>query len=151
KYQNRERLGFKITGPSRSGFLHSIFPDAQFIFIKRRPLPNIRSMLKVGFYQDDKYKLSWNGCNIYTRREMTKVERWKKDKVPAYIAALQYYKIHEVFENEKEILKEDDRVWEVSFEDFTKNPKEIISGILNTVDLSWDKNIEAYFANNTIY
>src|SRR5699024_2167469 len=142
KYQNRERLAFKITGPSRLGYLHSIFPDATFVFIKRRPLPNIRSMLKVGFYQDYKYKLSWNGSNIYTRREKEKVDQWKKEKVPAYIAALQYYKIQEVFEKEKKALDTDGNVLEVSFEDFIESPKEIISGILDVVDLTWDKNIE---------
>src|SRR5699024_6325817 len=69
KYQNRERLAFKITGPSRLGYLHSIFPDAEFVFIKRKPLPNIRSMLKVDFYQDRKFKLWWHGGDIYSARE----------------------------------------------------------------------------------
>src|SRR5699024_8290303 len=100
KYQNRELLGFNITGPARLGYLHSIFPNAAFIFIKRKPLPNIRSMLKVGFYQDRKDKLWWYGDGIYSQYEKEKVKHWAKDDQPAFIAALQYHKVHALFEKE---------------------------------------------------
>lgn len=37
RYQGKRRLIFKITGPSRLGYLNSIFPDAKYILVKRNP------------------------------------------------------------------------------------------------------------------
>lgn len=151
KYQNRERLGFKITGPARLGYLHSIFPNAAFIFIKRKPLPNIRSMLKVGFYQDRKDKLWWYGDGIYSQYEKEKVKHWAKDDQPAFIAALQYHKVHALFEKEAHEQTLHQQILEVWYEDFIQQPQEIIARILQDVHLKRDANIDAYFANNAIY
>ena len=34
RYQGKSRLAFKITGPSRIGYLKQIFPDAYFVYLK---------------------------------------------------------------------------------------------------------------------
>lgn len=153
KYQNRERLAFKVTGPARLMYLHSIFPDAHFINIKRDPLPTIRSLLKVNFWneQEGKDGLWWRGKNVYSFHEKKKIEQWNEDNKPAYIAALQYYKVHDIYRKEKKNLNTQDRVINVSYEDFTQKPKKNINIILNAVNLEWDKNITTYFDNNSIY
>ena len=62
-YQRKERLAFKITGPSRIGYLHSVFPDAIFINIVRDAVPTIKSWLNVDFWQDKgKNQLWWVGA-----------------------------------------------------------------------------------------
>ena len=43
-YQKRNRLTFKITGPSRLSFLLQIFPDAVFINLKRNLVPSLIEM-----------------------------------------------------------------------------------------------------------
>src|SRR5699024_4718937 len=127
------------------------FPDAKFIFIKRKPLPNIRSMLKVGFYHDRKDMLWWKGKEVYSLKEKEMVRQWAQDNIPAFIAALQYYKVHETFEKEREGLKAHKNLLEIRIEDFIEHPKNTIAAILDNIGLSWDRNVEFYFKKNTIY
>lgn len=143
KYQNREHLSFKLTGPSRLKYLDSIFPDAKFIFIKRKPLPNIRSLLNVDFYQDRKNMLWWEG--VYSKKERKMVEKWKNG-FPSYIAALQYYMVHHIFKKEKNELKLDNRLMEVSYESFIQKPDDVVDEILSFVDLN-----QEYLGENKIY
>lgn len=87
KHQKRKRLSFKITGPGRIGYLHSIFPDAIFIEITREPFANIRSLLKVPFWKDrGMHQLWWRGA--YSEQEQQQAVDWE-DK-PALLTALQY-------------------------------------------------------------
>jgi len=89
-YQLKQRLSFKITGPSRIGYLKSIFPDAVFINIVREPLPTINSWLNVEFWQNKgKHQLWWRGA--YAKSE----EDWAKENShkPELLAAMQYKKI----------------------------------------------------------
>lgn len=148
KYQNRERLGFKITGPARLKYLYSIFPDAKFVFIKRNPLPNIRSMLKVGFYQDRKGKLWWKG--VYSDEEKKAVAQWS-GKEPAFIAALQYYKINAIYNLEKEENKLAEQTLDILYENFIEQPEHVINRICSFANLKLDERINRYLENNKIY
>lgn len=150
KYQNRERLSFKITGPSRLTYLNSVFPDAKIIYIKRSPLPNIRSLLRVDFYQDRKHQLTWNQEGIYSERELEKIKEWKH-KRPSYIAALQYYKVNEIFEKEKEQLGLEDRILEITYESFVKDSKYTVNKIMDFVGLECDGDMEEYLEEKKIY
>lgn len=49
-WQGRPRLAHKFTGPGRIGYLQSLYPDARFIHLVRDPYAQIRSLLKVGFW-----------------------------------------------------------------------------------------------------
>lgn len=146
KYQNRKRLAFKLTGPARLGYLRSIFPDAKFKYVKREPLPNIRSLLKVGFYQDRKDKLSWSGP--YLEKEQKAVAQWAGNNLER-IAALQYYKVNEIYNLEKASIES--QIMEIAYENFIKDPHKEIKRILDFVDLDQDDRIRNYLKHNKIY
>lgn len=146
KNQQRKRLAFKITGPGRISFLHSIFPDAIFIEITREPYANIRSLLKVPFWESrGKYKLWWNGA--YTDEELTLAKKWENN--PALLTALQYKKIRETTRNEIKISNA--FYIKIAYEDFVKNPNRIINEILIKTGLQTSVNIDDYLKNNKIY
>lgn len=148
KLQLKSRLAFKTTGPSRLKFLHQIFPDAQFIFLKREPLPNISSLLKVGFYQDRKTKLHWKGKNVYSIKELEFAENNKHN--PAYIAALQYFKVNQMHNREIEELGIQNQIHTIQYERFVENPEAEITRVLDFVDLNKDKSITSFMQRNKI-
>jgi len=146
KYQCKSRLAFKITGPSRIGYLLSIFPDAIFINVVREPLPTINSWLNVDFWQDKgKNKLWWKGA--YTLHE----EAWalKNSHKPELLAALQYKKLMDVTAREIEYHKP--KCLTVSYEEFVGHPLQVIKKILDFVGLTQSLFIKKYLQHNKIY
>lgn len=148
KLQFKKRLAFKTTGPSRINFLNQIFPDAYYICVKRKPLPNISSLLNVGFYQDRKTKLHWEGKDVYSKEEVEFVNKSKA--YPAYIAALQYYKVHQMHQQEVEALGLQNQVHTIHYERFVENPEDEISRALDFVGLDKDNNIISFMQKNKI-
>lgn len=115
--QRRERLAFKITGPSRMGFLLDLFPEARFIHVSRDPFATIQSWLKVEFWQDKgMHQLWWTGA--YSSEEM----EWAKQnsQKPHILAAFQYLRMQEVLE--MEYRKYRPYFLEVRYEDFVNAP-----------------------------
>jgi hypothetical protein len=146
KYQKRSRLAFKITGPGRIGYLHSIFPDAIFIEITREPFANIHSLLKAPFWKDrGMHQLWWQGA--YTEQEQ-KLALNLKNK-PALLTALQYCKVRQKTIEEAEMHKVE--IYSFSYEDFIKNPTKILSQILSVTGLNNSSCIDKYLRNNKIY
>lgn len=146
KYQNKKRLAFKITGPSRMEYLLSIFPDAYFIILKRKPIPIIGSFLKVDFWKNLGFnKLWWTGA--YSERE----ENWANENKdnPKLLAAFQVKKLHEV--TKLECKKCNPNYIEVNYEDFVKKPQEEIIRILDFVNLEVDVACLNYIEENRIY
>lgn len=144
--QNRKRLAFKITGPSRIGYLTSIFPDAIFINITREPLPTIDSWLKVDFWQDKgKNQLWWTGA--YTDEEIT----WAKENAdkPSLLAALQYKKINDVTRDEIERFKVP--CLTIRYEDFVEDAEQCIESIMRFTQLKPSVAIKRYLQQNKIY
>lgn len=148
-YQNRNRLAFKVTGPSRLEYLNSLFPDARFVWIQRDPLPNIRSLLRVNFYQDRKHELWWKGDGVYSEAELAFAEQHAGE--PALIAALQYFKIHKVLQQERNKLQITERLKIVHYEDFISSPKEIVKDTLSYLQLSEHPNIFQHLNKLNIY
>ncbi len=144
--QGKERLAFKITGPSRVEYLLSIFPDAQFVRIHRKPIPTISSLLRVNFWKDLGYnKLWWVGA--YTKEEEEWALKHKND--PVALTAFQTKKITE--ETDKELQKLGPTVLDIQYSDFVKDPEAIIRTILEYSGLSQDKACFDYFKENKIY
>ena len=145
-FQGRNRLSFKITGPSRICYLQSIFPDAVFINIVREPLPTIQSWLKVDFWQDKgKHQLWWTGA--YTKEE----EVWaaaNADK-PELLAAMQYRKLMDVTAAEIEECRAE--CLTVHYEDFVQDPVAIIDRILDFSGLRRSSLVYDYLQRNKIY
>jgi hypothetical protein len=146
KYQNRERLTFKITGPSRMEYLLSIFPDAYFIVLKRKPIPTISSFLKVNFWKSRGLKqLWWSG--VYSDKEKKWVNEHKGD--PLWLTTFQIKKIYDITEMECKKCKP--KYIEVNYEDFVKKPREEILRILDFVNLDVDNACLSYLKENRIY
>lgn len=130
KYQNRKRLVFKITGPSRISFLTKIFPDAIFINLKRKRIPTISSFLNVNFWKTrGRYKLWWTG--VYSEEE----KEWaiKKSKNALLLTAFQLKKIDDI--TQIEIDKIQPKYMEVNYEDFVANPENEIKRIIKYTNL----------------
>jgi omega-hydroxy-beta-dihydromenaquinone-9 sulfotransferase len=145
-YQFKRRLAFKITGPSRIGYLQSIFPDAVFINIVRDPLPTINSWLNVDFWQDKgKNQLWWKGA--YTLAE----EAWaiKNSDKPELLAALQYKKLMDV--TAMEIEQHNAKCLAVRYEAFVANPSTVIHTILDFAGLTQSPCVDKYLQRNKIY
>lgn len=145
-YQFKKRLAFKITGPSRIGYLQSIFPDAVFINIVRDPLPTINSWLNVEFWQDKgKHQLWWTGA--YTEQE----EKWAQEnsKNPELLAAMQYKKLMDV--TAMEIKEHKANCLTIRYEDFVAEPLNIINKILDFTQLSRSQEVYNYLQHNKIY
>ena len=146
KYQGKERLTFKITGPSRIGYFKSIFPGAVFINIIREPLPTINSWLKVDFWNErGKQQLWWKGA--YTSEEENFASENKDNAVK--LAAMQYKKLMQVtFE---EIEKHKAPCLTLKYEDFLKNPAGSINTILQFSGLKKSGAIDAYLKSIKIF
>lgn len=146
RYQKRKRLAFKITGPGRIGYLHSIFPDAIFIEITREPFANIRSLLTVPFWKDrGMHQLWWQGA--YTAQEEQIALDFKNK--PALLAAMQYCKIRKT--NIEEAKQHNVKFYSFSYDDFIKDPKNILSKILSVAGLNNSRWIDKYLRSNKIY
>ncbi|MBS1729230.1 MAG: sulfotransferase [Bacteroidetes bacterium] len=146
KNQGRCRLSFKITGPSRIGYLKSIFPDALFINIVRDPYFTIQSWLKVDFWQDKgAHQLWWHGA--YSDEENT----WALANADQswLLAALQYKKIQDT--TREEIALHKVPCMTVAYEDFVENPERSIAAILSFAELPDSPQIEKYLKENKIY
>lgn len=139
KYQGRQRLIIKFTGPSRIEYLQSVFPDAVFISIAREPIATVRSWLEVGFWQTKGInRLWWVGA--YTKEEEVQAEKLENE--PALITAFQYKKLMET--TEYEIKKTGVPILESRYEEFVKDPNALIKKMLAFVDLPPSKNVDRY-------
>lgn len=139
KYQGRNRLIMKFTGPARLEYLSSIFPDAVFVSINREPIATIRSWLQVGFWQTKGInRLWWVGA--YSPEEEAEAEKLKDD--PALITAFQYKKLMDTTEMER--LKLGVPFLETHYEDFVKDPNSFIKNIMDFVDLPSSTNVDRY-------
>ena len=143
--QGKERLGFKVTGPSRIGFLKSIFPNAHFVWVKRDLHATISSFLKKDFWKTRGYSDLWF-YDAFTNEEKEFALRYKKD--PAMLTTIQLKKI--MLETEKEIAQCGAKVFEIDYEHFLENPKDSISKILEFSNLDFDQSCFDYISQNTI-
>lgn len=145
KYQGKQRLIMKFTGPARLEYLTSIFPDALIVNVLRAPVPTVRSWLEVGFWQRMGInKLWWTGA--YTPEEIAYAETIKDQ--PAIITAMQYRKLMET--TEQEINKLNLTVYESRYEDFVKAPKTFIENMMQFMQLPPSKNVNAYLQNISV-
>jgi hypothetical protein len=145
-FQFKERLAFKITGPSRIGYLKSIFPDAIFINIVRDPVPTIQSWLNVDFWQDKgKHQLWWEGA--YTEQEI----EWAKKNSdhPELLAALQYRKLTDT--TNAEIKEHKACCLSVRYEDFVTDPAAIIHQIMDFAELKPSARVDDYLKTLKIF
>ncbi|HRI22063.1 MAG TPA: sulfotransferase [Panacibacter sp.] len=145
-YQFRDKLAFKITGPARIGYLKSIFSDAVFVNIIREPLPTINSWLNVDFWQTKgKHRLWWKGA--YTKLE----EEWAQHNAdkPELLAAMQYKKLMDTTNDEIQKHKAD--CLTILYEDFVKEPMQVVTNILEYTGLGKSKEVDKYMQKNKVF
>jgi len=138
KYQDRKRLAFKITGPSRMEYLNSIFPDAVFVQITRDPVATVRSWLEVKWSNQITDQLWWEGA--YSDDELKQAKEISGDQ--ALFAAFQYRKLME--STAYEINKLQANVYTANYEDFVKDPKGFITKMMEYVQLKPSKFVDAF-------
>ena len=129
-FQNKKRLTFKITGPSRISYLLQIFPDAIFINLRRKLIPTINSFLKVDFWESrGANQLWWSG--VYDKDE----KKWAKKNLnnPSLLTAFQLKKIIQI--TDMEVNKFQPRYLEVHYEDFVADPVKELKRIINFTEL----------------
>jgi hypothetical protein len=129
----------KFTGPARLEYLTSIFPDALIVNVIREPVATVRSWLEVGFWQRMGIdKLWWRGA--YTPEEIKYAESIKTE--PALITAFQYKKLMET--THYEIEKLGLNVYECRYEDFVKDPRTFVLGMMEFMQLPPSERVSRY-------
>jgi len=125
RFQKKEKIAVKITGPSRISFLLSLFPNAKFVLITRAFLPTLRSLLKVDYWQNfGVNQLLWKGG--YSPKELELAARLKGND--ALYSAFQLNKVIESTKQEIQEHKPD--ILTIAYEDFVYEPKKITKKIL---------------------
>ena len=141
--QGKERLAFKITGPSRIIFLQSIFPDAYFIRVKRDVRPTIESLMNVNFWKENKKnEIWWEGLG--DKRD--NFEEFKKSKLK--LTTYQVNKLNQLAENE--LKKSNVNFIEVNYETFTKKTIDEIQRICDFCNLDFSPEMKRFIINNPL-
>lgn len=124
-WQGKQRLGMKLTGPGRIGYLQSILPDARFINIVRDPVATVHSMLKVPFWRNlGMHRIWWTGA--YSAAELAHFEQLRADPVAA--TAFQLAKVLETTQQEARACGA--RMLTLDYEAFVTDPRETVSQIM---------------------
>lgn len=139
KAQKKQRLIVKITGPSRIGYLASIFEDAYFIHVKRNPLAVINSTIKTDYWQSSLTEPRWDNT-LPCGWEDT----WSKyGKTPMSLLAMQYKAVIKNCEAESRQLAKN-RYLEVDYADFVNNPKDLMMKSIEFLDLTLSSEVIDY-------
>lgn len=134
KFQGKERLALKVTGPSRIGYLLSIFPDARFIWVKREVIPTVSSFMNVSFWKTRGMGKIWFQ-GAYSERDTQYIKTLNNH--PAELTAFQIGRI--IASTKQEIEKHNAEVLEIDYTKFLKNPKDQMISILDFLNLKYDK------------
>ncbi len=141
RLQGKSRFVGKITGPSRIGYIRSIFPDAFFIHIIRDGRAVVNSLLNVNFWKAGSGldRPWWAGGSP---------DGWKEEwenfgRSPIALAAIQWRTVLEVAQREREQLAPD-HYWEIRYEDFVADPRDVTDRFLAKCGLSPSRCISEY-------
>ncbi len=136
----------------RIPFLASVFPEARFIYLYRDPRPTLASMMEAwasGKFRTYPQLPGWPGPT------------WSLSLVPGWqdfagaplseIVARQWATITQTLLDDLEAL-DHDRWSTVTYQDFVAEPQSTVSDLCRTLDLIWDRDIDAALplARNTL-
>lgn len=136
-------------------YLHALFPDATFVYIKRNPGDTLNSMIE-GWGKPEKFA-EWSKelpGNIaidngrYTRWCFFLADGWRNycQASVEEVCAFQYQAIHRAILDAKKDIPAAQWV-EVFYEDIVKNPVAGMAHIFNRLELSFDDHLQAHAAN----
>jgi hypothetical protein len=144
-FQDKSRFITKYTGPPKIHYMNSIFPDAIFIHVIRDPRAVVSSLLKVQFWsQGGGFTQPWwkNGLSAEFLQE------WHRyGSSPSALAAVQWKQIIEIAWEEKSHL-ENERYFEIRYEDFVEDPNRVIDDICHKVGLRPCNSLSAYIISS---
>ncbi|MBK1706377.1 sulfotransferase family protein [Halochromatium glycolicum] len=132
RWQRRERLITKITGPGRIAFLTSIFPDARFVHVIRDGRPVVDSLLRVGFWvaKGGLERPFWRGG-----LDPAVLDDWRlHGSRPAELAALQWLHVIRGTRAEAGALPAEQYV-ELRYEDFIDDQAGQLNRLAGLLDL----------------
>ena len=133
RFGGKSRFFAKFTGPPRTCYLNSIFPDAYYIHVIRDPRAVVSSLLKVQFWKEGGgHVRPWwrNGLpDEY-------VKEWEDTgRSPVALAAVQWKRVVELA-REEEALIPPERYVRISYEDIVEDPHGLLSMLFKKVALS---------------
>lgn len=141
----KSRLALKFTGPARLCFLHSLFPDAKFIYISRDPASTVHSMLSTEEWEyQGKHLLWWRGA--YSLKELAQYDQLRGHPVAG--TAFQLNKLLQTAKREASELDLD--VLTIQYEDFVSAPDQTIARVLDFAELPASETVNAALRQNNI-
>lgn len=147
----RNRLLIKITGWSRIGFLHEIFPDAKFIHIVRNCGAFVNSMMNVNWW------LGWRGPNNWRWGELSSKQKKKwleYNQSFTSLAAIEWNILMQAVDDASSKLSPDNFL-EIRYEDLCQNPVKTYKKTIEFTELQWsdyyEKKIKSFKLKNTNY
>jgi len=142
RYQGKKRFAAKLTGPSRIGYLESLFEDALFVHIVRDGRAVVNSLLNVDFWRDTfrRTQPAWKGG-----LSEADLEKWRSiyKSSPAALAALQWRRVMETTREESAHLGAE-RYLELRYEDFLAAPRETLAQLTAFAGLEPAQEIDDY-------
>ncbi len=145
----RDRLLVKITGWSRLGFLHALFPDAKFIHVKRDGRAVSSSLLNVPWW------LGWRGPENWRWGPLSQrySSEWNRfDQSFSALAGIQWKILMDAIDKSKVEIPEN-QYMEIKYEELCENPQDIFRSVAKFCELEWsskfEKNIAQYRLVNT--
>jgi hypothetical protein len=134
----RARLLLKITGWSRIGYLHEIFPDAKFIHIVRDGRAVANSMLNVDFWDGWLGPGGWRWGPLSAARQCA----WEQTGCSfVALAGLEWVIMQEAVAAAKTALCADNFL-EIRYEDFCADKTAVTRRLLEFAGLDWSPGFE---------
>lgn len=144
KWQGKNRLILKITGPPRISYLSKIFPDLYIVDIQRHPLGVINSYMNVDFWNKKGVdKPHWE--DFFSEGDFKTWKKYNKSKL--VLATLEWKKI--VSLTNQEVTKTNLPFLRIKYEDFVNNPINNARQILRFCELSDSSNVINYIIKTT--
>lgn len=135
KHHGKARFLNKNTrNTRRMRYLHGIFPDAIFIHVIRDPRAAIASLLKVEW---------WPTMKVWCHNQITAQQWAEQGKDPALLAtALWMSEVRCVLEARQTLPSR--QYLEVRYEEFIRQPKQVLRHVLAFCDLQWTDGFERF-------
>lgn len=143
RYQGKQRLVAKLTGPPRVAYLSEMFPGARFIHLVRDGRAVVRSLLRVPYWRDT-FRLrqpAWKGA--LTGDDLA---RWESlGRSPVVLAALEWQRVLECARTEA-AHQAPGRYVELRYEDFLTSPHRALDEMADFCDLPRSPRVHAFLA-----
>lgn len=146
-YSNKNRFFAKLTGPGRVTFLHSVFPNAQFVLVERNPYHVLESFMKVDYWinGDGLEKPWWKG--ILSEKDQAYFNENPSGEV---LTALQI--VNMVQQTKKELAPiPENQKYVIQFENFIQNPENELGSLFSFLSLEKIRNINSQIKKMRIY